>query len=336
MKQVESNPDNLDKKAWSDFVYNHPQGNIFHIPEMFDVYALTKRITPVLVCCLIDNEIVGILVGAIHTQYSGFAGYFTSRCIIIGGPLVKNNDPVILDDLLKAYNKKIKNRALFTQFRNLSETIKYQSAFPENGYLYEPHLDIQINLKQDTDAYWNSLKSKLRQNIRKAINSDVKFKLITSISDISSGYQILEEVYKNAKLPLPDISLFLNTFKILFDKNKVAFFAAIRNEEIIGIRFVLLYKDVIYDWYAGSKKEFYAFCPNDFLPYKVIEWGLGHPVYNHFIFGGAGKPGIPYGVRDHKLKFCNNLIEPGRFERIHNPLLYKAAKGGFKLWRKLK
>jgi lipid II:glycine glycyltransferase (peptidoglycan interpeptide bridge formation enzyme) len=37
---------------------------------------------------------------------------------------------------------------------------------------------------------------------------------------------------------------------------------------------------------------------------------------------GAGKPDIPYGVRDFKMAFGGQLVEHGRFLCIHKPLLY--------------
>ena len=35
------------KKDWSEFVYNHPYGNIFQTPEMREVYERTKNYEPI-------------------------------------------------------------------------------------------------------------------------------------------------------------------------------------------------------------------------------------------------------------------------------------------------
>ena len=35
---VITNGNNIDKNKWSEFVYNHPHGNIFQTPEMYEVY----------------------------------------------------------------------------------------------------------------------------------------------------------------------------------------------------------------------------------------------------------------------------------------------------------
>jgi len=101
---------------------------------------------------------------------------------------------------------------------------------------------------------------------------------------------------------------------------------------MIGFRAVLCYKDLIYDWYAGSSDNNLDKYPNDFLPWKIMEWGHNNG-YRIFDFGGAGKPGVPHGVRDYKLKFGGKLVEFGRFENIHNRLLLKIGKLSLLLYR---
>ena len=38
--------DSLDTNKWSEFVLNHPHGNIFQTPEMAEVYRRTKIYEP--------------------------------------------------------------------------------------------------------------------------------------------------------------------------------------------------------------------------------------------------------------------------------------------------
>ena len=39
--------DSPDKTQWSEFVYDHPQGNIFQTPELAEVYTKTKNYEPI-------------------------------------------------------------------------------------------------------------------------------------------------------------------------------------------------------------------------------------------------------------------------------------------------
>lgn len=323
----------IDK--WSVFVKNHPSGNIFYTPEMYKVWLETDNYTPI--CYIVLDEktekINGVLMGALQKELSGFLGFFTSRFVIMGGPLIKDDNKDILSVLLQRHDGYIKSKAIYTQFRNLEDMSLYRNSFLEQNYKYDPHLDIHINLQQNFEDYWNTLKSKMRQKIRKADKKGLKFQKVESENDIINAYPIIQEVYKKANLPVPSKSMFTNAYRILQPKNMIAFFKASINDKIIGLRVVLLYKNMIYDWYAGSYSDYNKLNPNDFLPFKVIEWGFANKSFDIFDFGGAGKPNIPYGVRDHKLKFSNNLLELGRFEKLHHPMLFKLIKNLYQFYR---
>ena len=88
------------------------------------------------------------------------------------------------------------------------------------------------------------------------------------------------------------------------------------------------FKDKIFDWYAGSKAEHYDKYPNDILPWEVLKYGH-HAGYRIFDFGGAGKPGVQYGVRDYKLKFGGKVVNYGRLIYIHSPIKYFIAQKWF-------
>ena len=134
---------------------------------------------------------------------------------------------------------------------------------------------------------------------------------------------------------MPDKTLFTESHQQLSKQNILKTFVAVSNEEIIGCRMVLCYGDIVYDWYAGASEKHLDKYPNDFLPWKVMQWGSLNG-YKYFDFGGAGKPNEAYGVRDHKLKFGGNLIEYGRFEKIHNNFMMQIGKLGLKAFKLIK
>ena len=45
-----------------------------------------------------------------------------------------------------------------------------------------------------------------------------------------------------------------------------------------------------------------------------------------FNFMGAGKPDVPYGVRNFKSKFGGELVETPRYVIAHKPLFYAIGK----------
>jgi lipid II:glycine glycyltransferase (peptidoglycan interpeptide bridge formation enzyme) len=327
----------IDREKWSEFVYNHPYGNIFQTPEMFDVFKETKKNEPIVfaVINIEINKIIGVLVSVIQKEYSGIIGSFTARSIIWGGPLIINSNEEVNKILINYYNKNIKRKAIYSQFRNLWNQESNLKYFESNGCKYEEHLNILIDLKKSEDELWKDVYSKRRNEIRRAKKEGTTVKELKDEHELKESYNILKEVYARASLPLHEWSMFEVAYKILFPKNMIKFFGAFYKNKIIGTIVILCYKDRIYDWYAGSHKEFYNKYPNDLLPWEVFLWGKRNG-YKIFDFGGAGKPGQPYGVRDYKKKFGGVFVNFGRFEKIHKPFMMKIGKLGLKIWQKIK
>ena len=327
----------LEHDKWAAFVEMHKDGNIFQTPEMFEVLRRTKNYTPILLAAIDRNqEVQGLMVAVIQSESSNFLGRFSARAIIWGGPLIKDANNEVLKLVLEAYDKAIKRRVIYSQFRNFwIHDDEQKKIFNSLGFVYEDHLNILVDLTKTQEQLWKEVKSTRRKTINKSKRSGVVFKELTDPQDIRESYNIVETVYKNARLPYPDGSLFEVSRELLSSKDMVKFFGAFHEEKMIGTRAVLCYKDYVFDWYAGSYKEFYNLRPNDFLPWEVFLWGKQNH-YSLFDFGGAGHPDVPYGVRDYKLKFCSDLVNPGRFQKVHKPILMGLGKFALKLYQKLK
>lgn len=325
----------FDKRKWVDFLNSHPSGNIFHSPEIVDLYNSTLKREPIVIACFNElKEFSGILVAEVQKEYSGLLGILTARAIVMGGPLVKDNNPEVALLLLKEFDTICRKKVVFSQFRNLWETNEINSAFLSLNYIFEEHLNFIFDLTKSEDILW----SNIHPTRRKQINRGLKRELIPSIQDeltsedFDKCIEILNMVYKDAKLPCPSKEYFDNAYRVLSKPGYLKMAVVKFEQHIVGFRFFLCYGNLLYDWYAGSLAEHHDKYPNDILPWEVIRWGVENK-YKIFDFGGAGKPNIPYGVRDYKLKFGGHLVNFGRFEKIHKPFIYLIAKAGFSIWK---
>lgn len=327
---------NIDKKKWSDFVFYHPNGNIFQTPELFEVYKKTKKYEPLYVGIINGNdEIIGVLVAVIQKENYGILGKFSSRSIIDGGPLIKDNDSNVLKIILLEYKKIINGKVIYSLFRNYWKWGDNIEVFTKCGFNFEPQLDILIDLKKPMDVLLKNINKNKRRNVIKSTNKGVVFQEITNINDFNESLKLIKETYSRVKVPLPDKSLFINAFKILDKKFMLKTFTANFNGKIIGVRIEFLYKDLIFDWYAGSDYTANNKYPNDFLIYNLLKWGNENG-YKVFDFGGAGKPNIAYGVREHKMKFGGEIVEFGRFQCVHNKTLMKIGVYMYSFYKILK
>jgi lipid II:glycine glycyltransferase (peptidoglycan interpeptide bridge formation enzyme) len=100
----------------------------------------------------------------------------------------------------------------------------------------------------------------------------------------------------------------------------------------VGTRITLNYKDMVYDWYAGSKAE--VDYVDEALVWHVLKENAGK--YKVFDFGGAGHPDKPYGVREFKRRFGGEMVNFGRYEKVHSKLKYGMVNVGFSLYSKAK
>lgn len=326
------NPDKIDRTKWNDFILNHESGNIFHTPEYFDLCNCVPEYSGAALFCIKEEEIIGILVSVIQRESSGIFGKLTARSVVFGGPLVKDNDPAIASLLLAEYNKIIKSKALYSQFRNLKDMSSFRTSFSSNGYKFEDHLNVLINLSKEKKTLWSEIHSMRRRMITRSIKSGVK----VSIADlekpdiVESCYDILKSRYKEIAIPLPKIDYFKHAAQILGGNETLKLFIAEIDSKIIGFNMMLCFKSEMYYWYAAASKKYYDKHPNDALPWESFSWGIDNK-YKLYDFGGAGKPDKPYGVRDFKQKFGGETINLGRYSLVHKKALYAVIMLGYEV-----
>lgn len=308
------------KEAWIQFARNHPNATIFQSPFMLELYnSLTNYKSTALIAVEAD-EVIGVLTNFTE-RYPNLPKQI-SRNIVFGAPLAQNEDQQIAEALLKAYIRLNRFQSIFSEFRNLSKEPPFRNVFNSLHADYTPHLDIVFDLKKGSEQLWKEVSGTRRKQITRGYNRGASVREIplSDATSLRSCYSIIEKLYMKLKLPLPAYSIIENAVSLSCDHYSLKCFAVYFEEEIIGSRFVLCYKDLIYDWYAASREEHYDKYPNDILPWEIIKWGAENG-YSVFDFGGAGHPDKPYGVRDYKLKFGGRLIQPGRYKIYHIPFI---------------
>ena len=304
---------------------------------MYEIYFGTRIYEPLLIIAGdSDDNIMGVLLAVIQKEHSGLLGNFSARAIISAGPLIENNSLYVLDYVLKEYKKKIRGKAIYTQIRNLWKwSDNEKEIFLNSGFNFEEHLDILIDLKKKESSLFSEMHKGRRKNIGRASRIPLEFSEIENLDEFQKCLILIGQTYRRVKLPYPDISFFNSADKILSRESYFKKFVVKYHSQIIGCRFLLCYKGLVYDWFAGADETHLDKYPNDFLPWKIIQWSKIKG-YDTFDFGGAGKPNEAYGVRDFKLKFGGNLVNFGRFEMVHNNILFNFARIGLKLYQLIK
>jgi len=266
----------------------------------------------------------------------GFFQPITSRSIVYGSVLYSSGNEGIeaVDLLISTYIHEANKKPLFTELRNLTDLTEIQPLLSKQGFQYEDHLNYLINLDKPVEAIFNSIGSRTRKTLRHSFNKEsVIIEEINEKEELELCYNLIRQTYLGARVPLADSSLFDAAFDILYPLGMIRFTSARVNKSIASTSVELLYKKAIYGWYGGTDRSLSSYSPNEILTWNILKWGAenGFELYD---FGGAGKPGKKYGVRDFKAKFGGELVCYGRNTCVHKPLLFKLSKIGYSIFRR--
>ena len=363
MTQLLTYPD-IDPQQWNELILSSPTATWFQTKEAYEFYAaLSSELIPFafgIEECRGDeamrqlgdkdeSRLVGVIVGYITREHNAIKQFFTRRAIIIGGPLL---DEHISDEALSALlsavknlpilNPSLKGRTLDTtkqspfpsgragvglpiyiETRNFHDYSKWKSVFETNGFAYQPHYDIHVHC----NAAHQMSEQRIRQ-VKKALKNGATICEAQSEQEIRDWYRILQQLYRT-KVRTP---LFSEEFFMQFYREGVGKYLLVKHQGKVigGMMCPILNNKAIYEWYVcGLDEEYRELYPSVMATYAAIEYAKakGLPLFD---FMGAGKPTVPYGVRDFKMEFGGELVEHGRFLCICKPLLYWIGKLGVK------
>jgi lipid II:glycine glycyltransferase (peptidoglycan interpeptide bridge formation enzyme) len=328
----------IQEKDWEGFVRAHPEGNIFQTPEMYRVFERAQGHRPQLYAAVNgENQVQALLLPVQVTLMNGVFRRLTTRAIAYGGclGLPGPQGEAALDRLLGEYSRYAGRAALFTELRNLTDTTALQPVLQRSGFAYAEHLNYLIYLDCSPEQLLQNIGARTRKHIRQSLRrGDVTVEDIVDRNQLSVWYDLVRKTYTAAQVPLADRSLFEAAFDVLAPRGMIKFWLARVGPNYAAASAELLYKDVIYGWYGGMDRAYARALPGETLMWHILEWGAmsGYKTYD---FGGAGKPGEEYGVRDFKAKFGGQLVCFGRNTKLHAPNLLKWSERGYQVYRYL-
>ena len=324
----------IDRAAWAEFVKAHPKGNVFQTPEMYEVYAHTEHTIPLVVAVEEHNEIVGILLAQIITNGDSLASWLTARSIIIGGPLIKDEREDILYNLIDAYRRLLPKKVIYSEIRPIYDIADIATSLQSIRWRRKGHYNLLMSLDKTAEELFEQMHKERRRNVNQAIKAGLVFREVTERSDVRAIVELIRKTYERKHVPISYIDMFEEVHEQM--KQYAHFFASYTSDGImIAGEVRLCYKDLIYAWFAGSDEDYFKLRPNDFTMWNVICWGSAHG-YKLLDFGGGGEPGVPYGVRDYKLKYGCEIFDYGRYVYAHRPISLWAGTIAYKLYHRIK
>ena len=323
------------RPAWDQFVDAHPKGSVFHTSDMISVYRAAKGHTPLPLAAIgADGRIVAILVAVRVQTLPNPLGWVSSRSIMFAEPLC-NEDPASIDSLAKLVDRHdclMNRRVLFTEVRPLFASGAERIALERCGYQYLEYLNHLVDLTKPPETLWEEIHRSAKRHIRTCERRGFEVREVTGENVVDQLYPLLEMSYENAGVPLAHRSLFDAAAEKLKRRDMIRFFATYDNDTPVAMDAMLNYKDRVYFWYGGVVR-LQNVSASSILRWRELVWGEEHG-YAICDSGGAGWPDKPYGVRDFKVKFGGELVQYGRYRKVHSPRLMACAERAYGLARR--
>jgi len=316
-------------RSWTGFLEGAQAANIFQSPALMEVYSRTRGYEPHVLAVEDATGIRALLACVFVTYASGPIARFASRSLTVGGPL---GDPLAFPDLLGALDSLAGQKTSMSQIRNLQPP-EDKNIFETAGYRWEDHINYLIDLTQGQKALLGKMSKARRKGLRLAEQSRMEVHDLSSAA-VEAAYGLLLETHDRAKVPLAPQVLFENAISILAPRGQLWCLMASLSGSLCAVRFVLRWRDTLYDWYTGSSDDGRQHHADELLVWEILMRGMLEGCRT-FDFGGAGPPGAAYGPAEFKRRFGGAMINPGRFERVYRPLVIRALRTGYKLGRKL-
>lgn len=329
--------DNIPKEKWKRLLSQTEYATPFQSHEWYDFHKRVNESSQspfALALTGIQEEGLSTLCCGLVLQEPGVKSHFSRRAIINGGIVGNSRIDETLDEMLTELNRYMKEKSvIYAEIRNLNNYSSFRPIFEKNGWRYEPHLNFHVDSRDD-DRMWERMSSGRRRDIKYGEKKGVTCRLATSYDEVRKWYKILKNLYlTKVKTPLPDENYFLELDAL---ENTRLLVVDYRGEIIGGLLGYILPKVVFCDMFCcGMDDEYKA---ERIYPSILATWGAMRQAHMEniprFDFMGAGKPDVPYGVRDFKAKFGGELVQHGRFIKVFSPVRYRLGEIAVKMLKR--
>jgi FemAB-related protein (PEP-CTERM system-associated) len=258
---------NIPDPACDAFVGQKTESKICHLPAWSDVVTKVTRHRPFYLVACEGGEIRGVL-PLTQVRSRLFGNRMISQAFSnYGGPLAEN--PLALSALYeKAVELATENGCQSIELRNVDP-------LPFDLHLRKDKITMYLPLAPDPDTLWKSLKSEIRNRVRKAEKADI------SVSD--GGPELLDAFYsvwtirmRQLGTPCYPKRLFQGILDAFAGNTRI--FLVYLDQLVIGGAFVYLYNGLVQMRWVATLNEYNYLSPNVLLYWTVI---------NHYCLAGA-------------------------------------------------
>jgi serine/alanine adding enzyme len=325
----------VNRRVWENFVSAHPEGNVFQMPWMYDIYEQARQHKPVAFFAFEGEELIGLVV-AVHLQNLVFPmSFFTRRQVVVGGPLVKGNDIGVLLTLLEALVDSNGIKKVFTEIRNLRLGLSLKPVFEEAGFFYESYLSVVVDMRRKSGEIWESLSPERKENILKMKTGNYTISDLDTLEEICDAWRIVRCSIGRKGRPVPHQSLFVAGHNSDSLKRHKKVKGLLVKDKLKAMIMVLTFKHRAYIYFEGNCLD-----PKDNWMYDGFMWAVIQELQSEGIqflnLGAGGRPGKDFLARQYKKSYGGMIKETGRYIYIHNWVCWNLGRVFYRWYKRMR
>jgi hypothetical protein len=264
---------NTDRSLWDSFLANNSLGNLWQSIEYGDfaerLYSHTRtyRLTAV------RGDGLESIAQGIFSKFFGFGTDMTIR----EGPVLSSTSGD-KSDILKSMLSSLEHFGVSNHIMRMKimwpSKWGYTDIFSKLGYEnVGTNIIFTVDLSNGAEDLWKRIYGNKRRNIKKAISNGVEFIETSSFEDIDKFYNLLLDVAARDNFVPAPLSYFQTIWKSRSQKDKTKIFLARWKDNNISSVFATIHAKTIYALGFGYNSANLEVRPNDFLHWKIMEWG---------------------------------------------------------------
>ena len=196
---------------------------------------------------------------------------------------------------------------------------------------YDIFANYELDLSGNNDEIWgNKIQSKTRNQIRKALNNNLKWNLHGE-EGIGKFYEVYALTMRNLGSPPFSKNFFMGLIKTFPDEMRIAIVTL--EDKPISVLWLVKSKNKVHNTWAGFNREYQHLCPNNLNYWKSIEWAnqlhcktfdFGRSIRN----SGQAKFKMQWGVNEVLLNYYYVLNEKEKIPEINptNKIIHYLTK----------
>ena len=334
----------VNEDEWNGSLNKNLSSMIYQTTKWQELYETVYDSKPIFITVRDQSKtIVGQLACLIHKevfwQHANTISKILGKKLKLGtvlwwyhGPIIHDdkNQKQILEIILNTVDEVVvKNNVVM--IRGISSPLEQQN-FDQNfvkfGYKIEPRLTFVIDLTQDIDKLYNSLKKDTRYYIRKSEKEDFEFDIATE-KNVFDKFQELKHITKKPgdKKIFKNSKLFDMHWEILRNSGFENLLVARKNSKIEGIILTLNFNGNLIQHALANSPEFDLV--GTFLTWNTIKWAKQ---MNYLTFDFAGvdpepKTAKEKGIYFYAEKFGGEKIHYSVYTKIIDKKKYYLSSG---------